>query len=158
MSVKESLKSLHLRHSCQLFCFLFDPLSSCTLYCRGSKLKSFKQKQNVVVVFIILLGYTQQAYGLLAGFPRGNCEQLARKAGKVRWDRMIAGDGFFLARLHTHSGKMEALAHATTSIIPHSGIEASASRQASVCKNNRFVNRKKGKPATGLRIAINRTS
>ena len=44
-----------------------------------------------VVVFIILLAYTQQAYGLLAGRPRRNCKQLARKAGKLRCHRMIAG-------------------------------------------------------------------
>ena len=49
----------------------------------------------VVVVFIIYDDDdddTQQAYGLLTGCPRrNNCEQLAQKADKVRWDRMIAG-------------------------------------------------------------------
>ena len=42
-----------------------------------------------VVVFIILPGYTQQAYSLLTGCPRRNCEQLTLKAGQIRWDRMI---------------------------------------------------------------------
>ena len=60
-----------------------------------------------VVVFIILLGYTQQAYSLLTGCPRRNCEQLALKASKIRWNRMIVGSA--LKRLAPINERMDGM-------------------------------------------------